>query len=305
MCRVHHADSEPITIDDALLRGRPLPPFSPDANKDGRGSVLVIGGTRETPGGVLLAGRASLRAGAGRLCLATVESMSRGLAIEVPEARVVSLGEDDHGSIDRNATDVLLALSAEYDAVLLGPGIVDPEPITGLVRALLRAATSSTTVVLDAAALGIASSEPDEIASSHATVILIPNTKEMGTLLGCDETMVRDEPVSSLLDAVTTFRTSVALRGADTWVTAPDEALYLERDGTIALATAGSGDVFAGALAGFVARGASPLLALLWAVHVHARTGSALAQELGIGVLASDLLDALPLTLTALDAASQ
>ena len=304
MCELHQADSEPITIDDALLRGRPLPSVAPDASKDGRGSVLVIGGTRETPGGVLLAGRASLRAGAGRLCLATVESMSRALAVEVPEARVVSLGEDDHGSIDQNAIDVLVPLSAEYDAVLLGPGIVDPEPITELVHALLRAAPSTTTVVLDAAALGIASSDPDEIAASHATVILIPNTKEMGILLGCDEAMVRDEPVSSLLDAVKTFRTSVALRGADTWITAPGEALYLERDGTIALATAGSGDVFAGALAGFVARGASPLLALLWAVHVHARTGSVLAQELGMGVLASDLLDALPLTLTALDEAA-
>src|SRR6187200_3207993 len=153
MCQLRHADSAPITIDDSLLRRYPLPSVATDATKDGRGSVLVIGGTRETPGGLLLAGLASLRAGAGRICLATVESMSSALAVEVPEARVVSLADDERGSIDARAADGLVKLMDEYDAVLIGPGTVDPNATTDLVRDLVGNATSNTTVVLDAAAL--------------------------------------------------------------------------------------------------------------------------------------------------------
>ena len=301
MCPLRHADSPTIVIDDALLCRRPLPAVAADASKDGRGSVLVIGGTRQTPGGVLLAGRASLRAGAGRLCVATVESMTAALAVEMPEARVVALAETEHGAIDPRAADHLVALMDEYDAVLVGPGTVDPEPITDLVRALLGRASSQTTVVLDAAALGAASSYPDAVAGSDATVVLIPNTKEMGTLLGRDEPRVRGEPVTALLDAVKTYGSSVALRGADTWVTGPGQQLYVERDGSTALATSGSGDVFAGALTGLLARGTRPLCALLWAVHVHAMTGTDLARERGLGVLASDLVDALAVTFASLD----
>jgi NAD(P)H-hydrate repair Nnr-like enzyme with NAD(P)H-hydrate dehydratase domain len=214
---------------------------------------------------------------------------------------VVALDEARDGSIDPRAAGRLVALMEEYDAVLLGPGTVDPEPITDLVRVLLRHVSPQTTVVLDAAALGAVSSFPDAVAASDAAVALIPNTKEMGTLLGRDERCVRDEPVTSLLDAVERYGTSVALRGGDTWVTAPGEQLYVERDGSTALATSGSGDVFAGALTGLLARGAPLLPALLWAVHVHAMTGTALGDERGLGVLASDLVDALAATFASLD----
>jgi NAD(P)H-hydrate repair Nnr-like enzyme with NAD(P)H-hydrate dehydratase domain len=227
--------------------------------------------------------------------------MSTALAMEMPEARVVALDEAPDGAIDQRATDRLVALMDDYDAVLLGPGTVEPEPIAELVRVLLGRASSRTTLVLDAAAMAVASSFPDAVAASNAAVVLIPNTKEMGTLLGRDEQCVRDEPVPALLEAVDTYRTSVALRGGDTWVTAPGEQLYVERDGSTALATAGSGDVFAGALIGLLARGALPVPSLLWAVHVHAMTGTALADERGLGVLASDLVDALAVTLASLD----
>jgi ADP-dependent NAD(P)H-hydrate dehydratase len=232
-----------------------------------------------------------------------VESMSAALAVEIPEARVVAMRETACGSIDQDAADRLVALSTEYDAVLLGPGTVDPESVGRLVCAVLGSASSPTTIVLDAAALGAVGSHPDAVAGCDADVLLIPNTKEMATLLARDETWVHDEPVKSLDEALTTYETPVALRGADTWVTAPDHELYVEYDGTPALATSGSGDVFAGALAGLLARGAPPIVALLWAVHIHATTGTALARKLGVGVLASDLVDALPVTLASFERA--
>jgi hydroxyethylthiazole kinase-like uncharacterized protein yjeF len=302
MYPLRRADSEAVTIDHSVLGRHPLPPVAADANKDGRGSVLVIGGTRETPGGVLLAGLASLRAGAGRLCLATVESMSAALAIELPEARVVPLAESEDGFIMQRAAEDLVTLMIEYDAVLLGPGTVDPNTIHDLVRVLLCDASSTTTIVLDAAALAVVTSHPDAVRASGAQVVLIPNPKEMARMLRCDEDSVCDTPVTSLFEAVQTFGRPVALRGADTWITAPGETIYVERNGTPALATAGSGDVLAGALTGLLARGTSPLNSMLWAVHAHAMTGAALAHRVGIGLLARELVDALPVTLASLAA---
>jgi hydroxyethylthiazole kinase-like uncharacterized protein yjeF len=293
---------EAVTIDRLLLGRHRLPSLAPDTTKDGRGSVLVVGGSRETPGGVLLAGLASLRAGAGRLCLATVESMTSAIAVELPEARVVPLVETEQGSIARHAADGLVELMDEYDAVLLGPGTVDPDTTTDLVRDLLGGATSTTTVVLDAAALAVGAAHPDAIRDSDAVILLIPNPKEMGRLLGSDEQSVCDAPETSLRNAVKDYRTPFALRGADTWITAPGEELYVEYGGTPALATAGSGDVFAGALTGLLARGAPPLTSMLWAVHAHAAAGAALAQRLGTGVVASDLVDEVAITLASLDA---
>jgi hydroxyethylthiazole kinase-like uncharacterized protein yjeF len=302
MCPLRRADSDAVTIDHAVLERHPLPGVAADANKDGRGSVLVIGGTRETPGGVLLAGLASLRAGAGRLCLATVESMSAALAIELPEARVVPLAESEDGFITQRAAEDLVTLMMEYDAVLLGTGTVDPETINDLVRILLCNASPNTTIVLDAAAIPVVILHPDAVRASGAEVVFIPNPKEMARLLGRDEESVCDTPVTSLLDAVQTFGRPIALRGADTWITAPGERIYVERNGTPALATAGSGDVLAGALTGLLARGTSPLNSMLWAVHAHALTGTALAHKVGIGLLARELIDAIPVTFASLDA---
>ena len=301
MYPLRRADAEAVTIDRAVLRRHPLPQVATDATKDGRGSVLVIGGTRETPGGVLLAGLASLRAGAGRLCLATVESMTVALAVELPEARVVPLAESADGCIVQRAAEDLVPLMNEYDAVLLGAGTVDPDTINDLVRVLLCNASSTTTIVLDAAALGVVTSHLDAVRACRAEVVFIPNPKEMARMLGCAEETVSDTPVRSLLDTVQAVGRPVALRGADTWITAPGERIYIERNGTPALATAGSGDVLAGVLTGLLARGASPLTSMLWAVHAHAVTGTALAQEVGLGLLARDLLAALPMTLESLD----
>ncbi|MCW2748704.1 MAG: carbohydrate kinase, partial [Nocardioidaceae bacterium] len=89
--------SETQVITPQLLRGWPLP--EPDGGKKTRGTVLVIGGSRFTPGAVLLAGVAALRAGAGRLQLATTQSSAPALSIAVPEAKVIGSTETEGGSM--------------------------------------------------------------------------------------------------------------------------------------------------------------------------------------------------------------
>ena len=81
--------SEPIRLDAGLLASFPLPCLAEDGDKEERGRLLVVGGSREVPGAALLAGLAGLRAGAGKLQIATGASLAIPLGLAVPEARVI------------------------------------------------------------------------------------------------------------------------------------------------------------------------------------------------------------------------
>src|SRR3954465_4838190 len=106
---------EEEVITPGLLRGWRLP--DPAGDKEARGTVLVVGGSRFTPGAVLLAGTAALRAGAGRLQLATHDDNAPALSIAVPEARVVGLPATPSGSVDGDVPDHLLELAGHADVV--------------------------------------------------------------------------------------------------------------------------------------------------------------------------------------------
>src|SRR6185503_10691593 len=111
--------SDPAVITPQLLRDWPLP--VPEGGKDPRGTVLVAGGSRFTPGAVLLAGVAALRAGAGVLQLAAAESTAAALSIQVPEALVVGLPETADGAVAGRPGELLDELVTQADVVALGP----------------------------------------------------------------------------------------------------------------------------------------------------------------------------------------
>jgi NAD(P)H-hydrate repair Nnr-like enzyme with NAD(P)H-hydrate dehydratase domain len=117
----------------------------------------------------------------------------------------------------------------------------------------------------------------------------------MAQLTGTSPASAEADPAVALDEAVEKVRAVVALRGAETRIGTPDGERFLDRSGHPGLATAGSGDVLAGILGGLMARGADPLTAALWAVHVHGTTGNRLAAtRYPLGILARDLLDAVP-----------
>jgi hydroxyethylthiazole kinase-like uncharacterized protein yjeF len=285
-----------VVVDGSLLRRVPLPAFEDIEGKDDRGSVLVVGGSRETPGGVLLAGVAALRAGAGRIQLATAGSVAVQLAIAVPEARVISLHESRDGSVSPHAADALRSHIETCDTMLIGSGAMSSDATGELLRRILADLPRSVAVVVDAAALPVLGREPELVGSVASEIVLVPNPPEMAHLLGCDVELVKKDPQGALHEAIRKLNVAIALRGPDTWMSAPGERVYVDQTGHAALATAGSGDVLAGVLAGLVARGADRLGAILWAVHAHATAGHNLAQgsETSVGLIATDLLDEIP-----------
>lgn len=115
---------EEKVITPGLLRAWPLP--DPQGDKESRGTVLVVGGSRFTPGAVLLAGVAALRAGAGRLQLAVDQTTAAALSIAVPEAKVVGLPEKG-----ADVPGELLDMAAQVDVLAIGPGLDDIDETPG------------------------------------------------------------------------------------------------------------------------------------------------------------------------------
>src|SRR5579875_1603794 len=116
-----------IEVTPGLLRDWPLPAHDHEGSKESRGQVLVVGGAAQTPGAVLLAAVASLRAGAGKLAIATVRSTAPAIGVAVPEALVQGLPETEAGAIHPSAGDQVRDMAGSARAVLLGPGMTEEE----------------------------------------------------------------------------------------------------------------------------------------------------------------------------------
>ena len=281
-----------VVVTPAELWDRPLPDHGETTSKQGRGQVLVVGGTRETPGAVYLAGVAALRAGAGKLQLATASSATPSMAIAVPEARVVAI-DGDGEAFDRNAVEALGPLLEGADAVLAGPGTFSPESMQRFVRRAVEVLEGTDgRLIVDAGALPLIADEPELLAPLADRAVVMPNPGEMALLLEVDHDEVEDEPEAIVRRAVDRLGCVVTLRGGDAWTAGPGSAVYLDRSGTSGLATSGSGDVLGGLIAGYAARGAPALDAVLWGTHVHRMAAMRCAERVGeIGFLARELLD--------------
>lgn len=281
-----------ITLDS--LRRTPLPEPGEGDDKNGRGRVLVVGGAREVPGAVILAGVAALRAGAGKLQLATVESVAAHVGVAVPEALVAWLRETKSGAIAAGAADEIAERANEVDAVLVGPGMMGERVVPRLLAELLPRLTSPA-VVVDAAAVPGLADLPSPLRHLGGRAVITPHAGEMAGLLHMDVADVERDPVGVARRAAAALGAVVALKGPTTWVAAPDGRVMRYTEGKVGLATSGSGDTLAGVVAGLVARGAQPLLAAAWGVYLHGEAGNQLAERVGpIGFLARELLDQVP-----------
>ncbi len=286
--------ADAVEVDDACLRGWPLPQPDADGDKEERGRVLVIAGSREMPGALILAANAALNAGAGKLTVATAASVARLVATALPEARVIELAETEAGGINRSAVGRVRELLPNVDAVLIGPGMQD-EPAVCEFCADLLDYLSTSTLVLDAAAMGVVGGPAARIANFRYPTILTPHAGEVAHLTGEDKESICAQPAPAAINSARRWNAIVALKGATTFIAAPNGSLWRHAGGNVGLAISGSGDVLAGLIAGLAARNASAAQAAVWGVALHARAGEQLATRSGpLGYLARDLSAQVP-----------
>jgi hydroxyethylthiazole kinase-like uncharacterized protein yjeF len=269
-------------ITTALLRRWPLPKLDPEGGKVSRGKLLVAGGSDTVAGAVTLAGLGGLRAGAGTLQIATTRGAMPIVAGAVPEARVLAL-PTKKGELGPTAATAIARLAAKCDAIVLGPGAQAPH--------IARAARGDATWIIDAAAIeGFR-----KLAKRPRHAVLTPHPGEMASLCEIDTDDVMARPADLASEMAKKLGCVIALKCAVTYIAAPDGRVFESTAGNHGLGTSGSGDVLAGVIGGLAARGADPVQAAVWGVHLHGNAGDVLARRLGpLGYLARELLDEIP-----------
>lgn len=271
------------TVLDRETVRRHLPTRDPDTHKYAVGTVLVVAGSAQYLGAAEMACRAALRGGAGLVTLAAAGSFA-GTWPEIIHERLAW------------TQDPLAKLAEVGDnraqVRVIGPGLgLEAE---GFLPDLI--AQKGVPTVLDAGAF-----RTDEVwfaaVRRHGRCVLTPHTGEAGRLLGWPAAEVRRDPLGAAQELARKAGAVAVLKGATTVVAAPDGRTAVHSGGHPGMATGGTGDVLAGFLGAWCA-GCEALEALFWragaAVWVHARAGALAAERYGDGLVASDVIEALP-----------
>jgi NAD(P)H-hydrate epimerase len=239
------------------------------------GSVLVVGGSPGMTGAVCLAAEAAFRADAGYVAVAVPTE-----SLPVIETLLVEAVKAPRERIDE--------LAERATALAVGPGLGRGDDERALVRRLL--AERKLPMVVDADALF--ELEPAEWPAPR---VLTPHAGELGRLIGEGSDWVGAHRLEAVDRAVERYRCVVLLKGPDTLVGAPGEGVLVCDAGTAALATAGTGDVLTGVIASFLAKGMGARLAAAAGAIAHGRAAELAPHQ--VGLVASDVVDSLPLAL--------
>ncbi|WP_293847001.1 NAD(P)H-hydrate dehydratase [uncultured Parolsenella sp.] len=283
-------------------------------DKYSRGSVLVVGGSTRFPGAAIMAAKAAARAGAGYVTLAVPEPVANLARTHLLEIPVVGLPADADGTFSNAARAQVAELAARRSAVLVGPGMCVTGGTVGVVSTLLE---GKTPLVVDADGLNSiarltnnALDEFPELLRRSAPLVLTPHRRELGRLVGLTGDASPDT-LTSALDAARRVvwadggsEIVVVAKGTATACVGVEVAL-LPKPGPACLATAGSGDVLAGIMAGLLSRGIEtenlPTLTAL-ACEVHGCAASIAQERFGSrGVMAADIIDSVGVALDAVE----
>ena len=288
------------TIDIDLVLEE-LPERDPAGHKFDCGSLLVIAGSRSYSGAAYLTAVSALRSGCGIVYLAAPESIRTVIQSLAPEIIFISLPETGDGSISQQAMDCFPA-DLRYDAVVIGPGLTTGDETSGFVTRFVSECVKP--LVIDADGLNAFPRGFSDLRaySKDREIILTPHSGELKRLAGSDlpvSPMDRTEYLRKLVEG-----TGITLihKGAPTLIAHSSSDIDVNIHGHSGLATAGSGDVLAGAVGGILAQGVSAGSAARVGVYLHSRASEFAALETGErSMIAGDCCNALPLAMMELE----
>lgn len=301
-----------------------LPARPVDANKGTFGKALIVAGSINYVGAAYLAGAAATRVGAGLVTMAVPQMLYPILATRLIETTWLPLAHD-MGAIREDAVKTVFEKAGDYSALLVGPGLGQEDTTKKFVQSLVQGkahkpptpkrigfqlgpetaeesqeeAQKLPVLVVDADGLN-ALAEAGEwwTQLGAAQMILTPHPGELSRLVDKSIEDIQADRLAAAQGAAEKFKQIVVLKGAHTVVAAPDGRTSVSPFANPALATAGTGDVLAGAIVGLLAQGLDPFDAAAVGVYVHGLAGERVREELGeAGAVAGDLLPNLPLAL--------
>ncbi len=279
-------------ISSRVLAG--LPHRGASSTKFSSGHVLVAGGSRGLTGAPRMSALAAMRAGAGYVTACVPSSQQAVIASGGPPELMTRGLPDADGALSSAGVHAVLEASTRGGALALGPGLGRSSGAFAFARELAHSA--QVALVLDADGLNAHAGQLDALRTREQATVLTPHAGELARLLECSSTEIERERLRHVRSAAEIARAVVVLKGDDTLVAHHDGRVAVSPGGSPALATAGSGDVLTGVIAALLAQGLDPFAAAAGAVWVHAEAGRAAARAVGAaeGVIASDVIVALP-----------
>lgn len=281
----------------AALPARPM-----SGHKGTFGKAFIVAGSSKYVGAPYLAATAAGRVGAGLVTLAVPRSLQMAVAAKAIEPTYLPLPEASPGVPCSSAADLIAEQAAGYHALLVGPGLGQDDSTRQLVTRLLFGGRPLPPLVIDADGLNILAASAgawwDEFSPE---AILTPHPGEMARLTGHSMEDIQERRVEIAVASAAKWRKIVVLKGAFTVVAYPGGRSTLSPFANPSMATAGTGDVLAGAIAGLLAQGLGPGDAAALGVYLHGLAGHRAGAEFGsAGMLAGDLLTDLPKAIRAL-----
>lgn len=263
-----------------------LPARPVDAHKGDFGKILLLCGSKGYTGAAALAAQGALRCGAGLVYLAVPESIYAIEAIKLTEPIVLPM-PDENGMLAACASEQILKLTDNMDAVLIGPGLGQSENTFAVCRDVLTEYKGP--VVLDADGINLLAAHKDILRGRTAPTIITPHAGEFARLSVLD-----DNRIGSASELAKQLGCVVLLKGHETVIT-DGKQCFINSTGNPGMAVGGSGDVLAGMITALVGQGLAPIMAAACGAWLHGRAGDVCASEIGqYGMLPTDMLRVLP-----------
>ncbi len=271
-----------IMLEDGLIKGY-VPQRKNDSNKYDFGNVLVIGSNVGMAGSGIMSAIASLKSGCGLVSIACPEKNLETVSIKAPLEIMTQPMKNDYSDID--------SLMNKKDTVVFGMGLGKDGDFELLLANLLR---REINLIVDADGLYYLAVLKDEIKDKRANLIVTPHTKEAANLLYVKTSEIKSDPIAAAKKISETYNCTTVLKGHNTIICAQDLTSYICTKGNSGMATAGSGDVLSGIIAGVMGKSFGPTKVCL-GVYIHALAGDIAAEKYGkISMTATDIIESLP-----------
>lgn len=288
-------ESQPVAVNlveeediRSLFKARPA-----DSHKGLYGHVLVIAGSRGKGGAAGLAGLAALRAGAGLATLALPEGLCKSVEFSPLETMTLPLPETKNGSFALAASETLLEQCRGKSSVAIGPGLsTDPESVALLEEILPKI---ECPLVIDADGLNCLALSKGLLGRLKSPTVLTPHPKEMARISGRDIRDILEKRIEIASEFASVNSVCLILKGGRALAALSDGTVYVNSTGNSGMATAGTGDVLTGMVAGLLAQGFDVKSASISASYLHGLAGDIFARENSeTSLIAGDLLRNLP-----------
>jgi ADP-dependent NAD(P)H-hydrate dehydratase / NAD(P)H-hydrate epimerase len=273
-------------------------PYNSSINKGRYGHALIVAGSRGKTGAATMVGWAALRSGAGLVTVATPSTEVATVSTPVPELMTEALEATNLGTIALRALESGQITEAQKgkSVVAVGPGLAMHDETQQVIRAMV--ANSTLNVILDADGLNAFAGRRDGLKRHAASSMAItPHPGEMARLLGCEIAEVQRNRIGIAVQAAANWNLHVVLKGHQTVIAAPDGRAWINSTGNPGMATAGTGDVLTGMLAGLAAQFGKTTWegATCAGVYLHGLAGDLAAKEVGqIPMTATDVIRHIP-----------